>query len=255
MTLDRRTFTRTLALASGAAIAGFPGMSEAATPHPQPYATLIADAATGRILHRSGACATRHSPLSTFKIPLALIGFDSGILTDAHTPAWDYDPKIHDAHRPEEKQRTDPTTWESNSVVWYSQQLTTKLGAAKFKAYVDRFGYGNRDVSGGLTQAWLGSSLAISADEQVAFLRRMLAHKLVSAKAHQLAESVVPQFEGSGGWSVHGKTGSGVQTGWFVGWATKGKRRIVFARVGTGAEMQGSVARTAMLKEIGRLAG
>jgi beta-lactamase class D len=56
--------------------------------------TVLVDQATGAVLHRSGQCAARFSPCSTFKIPLALMGFDAGILKDAHDPAWDYDPRI-----------------------------------------------------------------------------------------------------------------------------------------------------------------
>ena len=148
---------------------------------------------------------------------------------------------------------------------------------AKFKAYVDRFGYGNRDVSGnpgkhdGLTQSWLLSSLTISADEQVAFLRRMLAHRLVSARAHVQAEAVIPVFAGHGGWQVRGKTGTGWMTdaageadrtrplGWFVGWANKAGRRVVFARLQAGPGMPldkgaGMTARAEMLAAIGGLA-
>ncbi len=269
MTMDRRTFAGTLLLGAGAAMAGFPGPGEAAPAARRVRATVLADAATGRVVHRSGVAATRFSPCSTFKIPLALMGFDSGILTDAHHPAWDYDPARHGARRAVEKQRTDPTSWEANSVVWYSQELTRKLGMARFQAYVDRFGYGNRDLAGnpgrqdGLTRAWLGTSLAISADEQVAFLRRMLARRLVSAGAHAKAEAIIPRFTGAGGWAVHGKTGSGSlpsgeHLGWFVGWADKGRRRLVFARVGAGADVPeagGMAMRDALLREIGRLAG
>jgi beta-lactamase class D len=271
MTLDRRTFTRSLALVTGATITGILPVRKAMAAPAHLRATVIADAATGRILHRSGACATRFSPCSTFKIPLALIGFDAGILKSAHDPAWDYRPEVFRGYRAEEKQRTDPSTWESNSVVWYSQELTTRLGAAKFKAYIDRFGYGNRDLRGnpgkndGLTQAWLGSSLLVSPDDQVAFLRRMLAHRLVSAQAHALAESIIPRFEGSGGWQVQGKTGSGwlddartTPMGWFVGWATKGKRRIVHASFEAEAgrkQLNGRDVREMLLKGLGGLAG
>jgi beta-lactamase class D len=269
--MDRRTFTRTLMLAGGAATVAFPGSSGASPTQGRARATALADAATGKLLHRSGACATRFSPCSTFKIPLALMGFDAGILTDSHAPAWGYDPRVHRAGRDAEKQRTDPSSWESNSVVWYSQEITRRLGAAKLKAYVDRFGYGNRDLAGnpgkrdGLTHSWLMSSLAISPDEQLAFLRRMLAHRLASRQAHALTESIIPVFEGSGGWRVHGKTGSGwvgadrtQPLGWFVGWAEKGKRRLVFARLEAGAGMSqpgGFAARKALLEAIGRLAG
>jgi beta-lactamase class D len=270
MKLDRRTFGGTLLLGAGAALAGLPGeAAEAMAAPPRLRATVLLDAATGRVVHRSGPCATRFTPCSTFKVPLALMGFDAGVLTDAHHPAWDYDPKRDAAHRAVEKARTDPARWEADSVVWYSQELTRKLGMQRFQTYVDRFGYGNRDLSGtpgkgdGLTRAWLMSSLRISPDEQAAFLRRMLAHRLVSASAHAKAEAIIPQFAGSGGWRVHGKTGSGglpdrSLLGWFVGWAEKGGRRLVFARFGAGEGMSdagGKQMREALLADIGRLAG
>lgn len=277
MTIDRRRFTTSLLLGTGAGILGFPQAASAAPAMARQSATLLVDQATGRILHRTGPCATRFSPCSTFKIPLALIGYDAGILTDAHHPAWDYRPAVHQAHRAEEKRRTDPTDWEFNSVVWYSQEITRRLGAARFGAFVDRIGYGNRDVSGnpgkddGLEQAWLCSSLAVSPDEQVAFLRRLLAGRLLSPGACARAAAIVPAFEGSGSWRVHGKTGSGwlrdgagqidhsEPLGWFVGWADKGPRRLVFARLqaggGTPDPSAGRTARTALLDEIARLAG
>ena len=46
--------------------------------------TLVIDAATNATLIRVGdRCDERLTPASTFKIPLSLIGFDSGILVDA----------------------------------------------------------------------------------------------------------------------------------------------------------------------------
>lgn len=278
MTMDRRSVLHGMAIGTGVAIAGIPEFSVAATETPL-RALLMVDVSTGKILHRSGICGSRFTPCSTFKIPLALMGFDAGILKDAHTPAWDYDPRIHQASRPEEKQRTDPTSFEKNSVIWFSREITGRLGAARFKAYVDRLGYGNRDVSGnpgkndGLTHSWLASSLRVSPDEQVSLVRRMLAGQLaVSKDAQRLTASILPVFEGSGGWTVHGKTGSGSMTGpdgksieskplgWFVGWADKGGRRVVFARFGAGSWMPqdragGRAMRDATLAEIGKLAG
>lgn len=276
MTIDRRSALGALVL--GAGCAGLPGLARA-LPAPGIRALVLADAATGRLLHRSGPAATRFTPCSTFKIPLALMGYDAGILIDAHNPAWDYDPRVHQASRDVEKQRTDPTSYEANSVIWYSREITRRLGAARFAAYVNRLGYGNRDVSGtpgtndGLTLSWLSSSLRVSPDEQVALLRAMLARKLpVSARAQAMTETILPVFEGSGGWTVHGKTGSGwtmgadgqpdrsSPLGWFVGWAVKGKRRLVFASFGSGAAIPsgqpgGFAMRSDLLKRIAALAG
>ena len=41
---------------------------------------LIADAATKRIVREQGACDTRITPASTFKIAISLMGCDAGFL-------------------------------------------------------------------------------------------------------------------------------------------------------------------------------
>ena len=205
--------------------------------------TLVVDAATGTALVRAGArCEERLSPASTFKVPLSLIGFDSGILRDADRPAWPYKEE-YQAWNDDWKRTTTPRTWLRDSVVWYSQVLTRTLGAEKFKQYVEMFGYGNRDVSGGLTTAWLASSLRISAVEQVEFVRRMVRRQLpVSRAAIDRTMAIMPMAV-RGGWRISGKTGTGFhrrpdgandedrQVGWFVGWAQREGRTLVLARL------------------------
>ncbi|HEY5818420.1 MAG TPA: class D beta-lactamase [Mesorhizobium sp.] len=210
--------------------------------------TLIADAATAQPLLRDGVCDRPVSPASTFKLPLAAMGFDAGILTGETAPAWKYRTEF-DAPKRDHK-TVDPAIWERDSVLWYSRELTRRLGEERFAAYVAKFGYGNADVSGdpgqrnGLSHSWLSSSLLISADQQAEFIRRLLADQLpVSAKAAALTRAVVPSFPAGDGWTVHGKTGSifmrgrngkfdrARPIGWFVGWADKGGRRVIFARL------------------------
>ena len=114
-----------------------------------------------------------------------------------------------------------------------------------------RFNYGNQDLSGnpgmndGLTQAWLDSSLQISPLEQVAFLHRLVTRQLgVSPRAYDMTARLTAVGTLPGGWAVHGKTGTGYrmngerggpdlhrQIGWFVGWASRDARTIVFACV------------------------
>lgn len=89
--------------------------------------TLLVEAAAGRVIHESGDCATRNSPASTFKLPLAVMGFDAGILKDPHAPVWPYRAEYR-ASRDEARRDADPTWWLKESIVWYSQQLTLKLG-------------------------------------------------------------------------------------------------------------------------------
>ncbi len=252
-------------------LTGFP--AEAATQKPI-ACTLILDARSGNEIHRQGACGERFSPASTFKLPLALMGYDAGILKDERVPAWSWRRGIE---APKRDHRTvDPTIWERDSVLWYSREVTKRLGRDEFANYVKKLGYGNQDVSGdkdrdnGLTHSWLSSSLVISADEQAQLIRRLLSDALpISRQAQASTRMIIPTFDAPGGWRVHGKTGSiwlrnksgyydrKRPIGWFVGWAEKGGQRIVFARLEIGAkksaEAKGPVVRALFLKELAKL--
>lgn len=206
-------------------------------------------AGEGRLLVEEGNCSERHAPASTFKIAIALMGYDAGILTAPHAPELPFRKGYVD-WREAWKEPSDPTRWMRESVVWYSQQVTTRLGAERFQEYVNAFDYGNRDVSGdkgegnGLTDAWLSSSLRISPREQVAFLQKLLAGALpVSAEAVENTTAIIDYGVRPGGWHVYGKTGTGLPRdqhgslmwghpfGWFVGWAEREGRTVVFARL------------------------
>jgi beta-lactamase class D len=211
--------------------------------------TLIVDAATGATQVRIGdRCDERQTPASSFKVPLALIGFDSGILQDSDRPAWPYREE-YAAWDDLWKRTTTPTTWMRDSVVWYSQELTRRLGAERFQQYLDRFDYGNRDASGhpgrgdGLTTAWLSTSLRISPSEQVAFLRRLVLRQLPVSRPATARTMAIMTTMIVDGWRISGKTGTGYrrlddgtydrdrQVGWFVGWARRSGRTLVFARL------------------------
>lgn len=215
--------------------------------------TLIADAMTGKTLYETGECTRRVSPCSSFKLPLAIMGFDSGILQSPKSPIWELKPEYNPSPRDQAYKQVYPALWQSESVVWFSQQLTSRLGLDRFAEYVKKFEYGNQDVSGdsgrhnGLTQSWLMSSLALSPREQIQFLLRFTAHKLpVSETAYSMTRATIPQYQAANGWTVHGKSGSGwlrdsdgkinenQPQGWFVGWAEKDGRSVVFARLEIG---------------------
>lgn len=225
----------------------------------------------GEVLRKEGDCEKRFAPASTFKLPLAVMGFDSGILRDAHTPRWPFTTKYGPiAER--EQQETDPAIWLKDSIIWYSRQLTEQLGAKKFAGYLEQFDYGNRDASGtpdkrdGLLNAWLFTSLQISVREQVEFVRKLLALDLgVSAHACNMTLATLPRFT-AGEWQVQGKTGSGwlrdaqgnydksFPQGWFIGFAMCDKQQLIFARHydGTQAirEPAGHLMRDQILAEL-----
>ena len=218
--------------------------------------TLAKDAVSGDVLVEEGDCAGRMAPASTFKIAIALMGFDSGILKSPDAPELPFK-EGYVYWRPEWKQPTTPARWMKYSVVWYSQQVTQKLGKREYQRYAEAFEYGNADVSGdpgknnGLTRAWLSSSLQISPHEQVDFLRRMIGGQLpVSADAVEKTAAITDYGTKGDGWHVHGKTGAGLPRGsdgellrgqpfgWFVGWAEKDGREVVFARLIRDGERQ-----------------
>lgn len=194
----------------------------------------------GQTLQSEGDCKTQYAPQSTFKIALSLIGFDSGIFESESKPAWtlpiDVDPYINIC-----KGTHNPRTWIRDSCLWYSRILTTKLGMEHFQTYINKFDYGNRDLSGGLTDSWISSSLKISPLEQTEFLQRIVEHKLgISKESYEKTKNIMFVQELAGGWKLYGKTGNGskidkhgnktdLQQGWFVGYIEKNNRHILFA--------------------------
>jgi beta-lactamase class D len=198
------------------------------------------DLATNKLVVRSDdrRCALRTSPCSTFKVPLALMAFDAGLLVDENS-SLKWDGKVTSRESWNHDQTA--TSWMQNSVVWFSQRLSPMLGMDKVKSYLKRFDYGNQDMTGGLTVAWLSSSLAISPDEQLTFWRKFWREELpVSKHAFAMTKAITFVDKSPAGWTLHGKTGSGGAdakgpngdasrwTGWFVGHVSRGDREYLF---------------------------
>lgn len=204
--------------------------------HAAEICTAIADAASGKVLLQRGDCQRQVTPASTFKIPISLMGYDAGFLKDEQTPELPFLPGYVD-WRPSWRSATAPAKWMSESVVWYSQLVTRFLGMQRFAAYTRRFEYGNADVTGdathdGLSAAWLESSLRISPLGQLSFLGKVVNRQLgVSEHAYAMTARLTQLNRSPDGWRINGKTGSGAGYGWYVGWASKGARTYVFARL------------------------
>jgi beta-lactamase class D len=211
-----------------------------------------------KILKQEGDCKSRHAPCSTFKVAIALMGYNEGILIDEDHPELPFNPGYVD-WRKVWKQPHTPRSWIKNSTLWFSRVITQKLGMAKFKEYLAKFDYGNQDVSGdkgknnGLTNAWLSSSLEISPEEQVAFLQKLLDNKLpVGLKAQEITKNILFVEDLEDGWKLYGKTAGGVKLNhdrtrklafkiaWFIGWIQKGKRTIIFVQYIENKDKQGA---------------
>lgn len=176
-------------------------------------------------------CAERFSPCSTFKIPNSLIGLETGVLADAdHELKWD---GVKGWREITNQDHTLRSAFKY-SVVWYYQRVAEMIGEKRMRQWLDRIEYGNRDISAGLTQFWLGQSLKISADEQVAFLLKLQRGELPFSKRTQDIVRDIMVLSGGGDWILRGKTGTNAREGktvlgWFVGYLTHGEEAYVFA--------------------------
>jgi len=239
--------------------------------------TVVADASTGGMLVQQGNCAERYTPASTFKVALSLMGYDSGFLGDAHAPKLPFREGYADWGGENWTQATDPTRWMKYSVVWFSQVMAQSLGEQNLHRYAVKFDYGNADFGGdpgknnGLERAWISSSLKISPLEQVAFLRKLVNRELpVSSRATDMTMKIMETAELPDGWTAQGKTGMAYPRkqddtfdydhpwGWYVGWATRGERTLVFARLVQEEKRQkgsaGARVRDGLFKEFSSLA-
>ena len=191
---------------------------------------------------------TRLPPCSTFKVFHALIGLDSGVLDrdDARThmkwngkpssiAAWNHDQTLASAMR--------------HSVVWYFQRVAAGIGEERMQRGLDRIGYGNRDISGGLTRFWLQSSLKISPREQVGLLRALFNGSLPFAAEDIAVVKRDITLSSGKGLRFMGKTGSGSDDadrgiiGWFVGGVETPHNRWSFAVNIQGPDASGVRAR------------
>ncbi|GAB4184709.1 MAG: hypothetical protein Tsb0015_01060 [Simkaniaceae bacterium] len=173
------------------------------------------------------------TPCCTFNIALSLMGYDCGILENQNNPIWDFR-EGYAAYFDSWKAPQDPLSWIKNSCVWYSQILASKLGPEIIQNYLQLFDYGNQDMSGGLSKAWLSSSLKISPKEQVVFLQKILREEIpLLGDALSTAKSLFFIEELPSGWKLFGKTGLGKEEdreiGWFVGWIETEEKCFPFA--------------------------
>jgi beta-lactamase class D len=192
-------------------------------------------------------CATRLSPASTYKIPHALIGLETGAITETTVEKWD-----GVKHPDQPKWNLDHTVFSAMkpSVLWFFQRIAPRIGADRAHDWLQRFQYGNTDTSGPITLYWVNGRLRISPDEQLAFLTKFYGGTLPVKKidvdrlkeAMLQAPGTVENARGvhrlDAAWrkgiALNSKTGattieSGESVSWLVGQLTVDDRTLTFA--------------------------
>jgi beta-lactamase class D len=177
-------------------------------------------------------CQEAVLPASTFKIPHSMVAFETGAVDSPDTiipwdhrtysnDDWNQDLKFRDAFR--------------LSCVPCYRAIARKVGAASEQEWLNKLGYGNRDMSGGADMFWLRGGLRISPVEQIDFLRRFDGNELpISTRTADWVRDIMT-LDVTENYVLRGKTGSTSppdeprELGWFVGWLELGERRVFFA--------------------------
>jgi beta-lactamase class D len=185
-------------------------------------------------------CQERFVACSTFKVPLSVMAFDAGLLANEdEILKWDGKIEAREVVNRDHNARG----WMKDSVVWFSKRLTPQLGKERFEKYLKDFNYGNQDLSGGITEAWLIApgtrepALKISAYEQVDFMKRLWKDDFpVSKRAMQITRELMYLETLSNGFKLSGKTGSNFyddkkRLGWFIAHLENGDREYIAVTV------------------------
>lgn len=190
---------------------------------------LLDEATSTYTIINSNRAYTRFTPASTFKIANSVIALETGTLSgtdvslrvdlDAYPqqdwwqPAWATDSyNLRGAFQ--------------NSVFPIYRSIAADIGEQNMQTYLNNFAYGNQDISSGLDNFWVAGSLAISAVEQVDFLRELNrnGYGLSDNSMNGLREIML--VEESGFHQLYAKTGAalledGNVVFWYVGFIEK----------------------------------
>ncbi|MEX0708892.1 MAG: penicillin-binding transpeptidase domain-containing protein [Woeseia sp.] len=199
---------------------------------------------TGTILiHdlRGGSFVAGHSeridqpllPASTFKIFSSLVALETGVIDGPDSIIrWDGVTRSREVLNQDLPLRQ---AFRVSAVPHY-QDLVRRIGHERMQQFIDRAGYGNRDISGGIELFWLSGGLRITPREQVAFLARLYRNELPFSHATMEAVREMMVTDDGNGYTIRAKTGWAAppnegNTGWWTGWVERGDSVYVFATV------------------------
>ena len=173
----------------------------------------------------------RTSPNSTYKIYTALFGLEESIITPNDSViAW------NGTAYPFQTWNTDQDLYSAmqSSVNWYFQEIDKQLGASAIKNYIEKIGYGNKNINSNLSSYWMESTLKISPIEQVELLTDLYNNNFGFTPEN--VNTVKDSFclFSSENKSFYGKTGTGRidgqdLNGWFVGFVETAGNTYFFA--------------------------
>ena len=205
----------------------------------------------------------RFSPASTFKIVNALIGLQTGRITDDRMVIrWD------GIKRPVDSWNKDMTMAEAFKVscVPYFQEVARRIGRDTMQRWIDSIGYGNKNITGPIDSFWLNNKLKISPDEQLGLVKRLYFDQLPFRKSVQQMLRDVMLQEDNTAYKLSYKTGwdadeKGNDIGWVTGWIEENNHVYFFVtfvrslKPGTDINAVRMNITRAVLKQLGFMEG
>ena len=223
---------------------------------------VVTDTLTGETYVSDPALAREEfGPCSTFKIWNTLIGLEEGILKNPDEPFWKWDGE----KRSFPDWNRDLTLREAfqASCVPAFQELARKIGPERMQEWLDKLGYGNKDMCERPDSFWLPRAgqpnILITPEEQAALINKLLTGKLPVKKETVDTLLNIMRIESTARSTLFGKTGSGLRAskdgpsadndfdmGWLVGVLDSGGHKYSYACLMLGPGLGGKDARGAV---------
>ncbi|HCF64394.1 MAG TPA: class D beta-lactamase [Chitinophagaceae bacterium] len=172
----------------------------------------------------------RFLPASTFKVVNALIGLETGAITnDSMVIRWD---GVRRDVKEWNKSLSLPEAFKVSSVPYF-QEVARRIGKDTLQRYINTLGYGNMNLEGPVDSFWLNNALKISPDEQLGLMKQLYFDQLPFRKSVQQSvrnmmlqeDNTLYQLSYKTGWGFNEKNES---IGWVVGWIEENRHVYFF---------------------------
>ncbi len=224
--------------------------------------SLFDNATGGVTVYNLKLDTQRFLPASTFKIVNALIGIETGRITDEKMVIpWDGLQRWN-------KDWNQNLTMEQAfklSAVPYFQEVARRIGKDTMQQWIDTLKYGNMNVSGAIDTFWLDNTLKISPDEQLGLVKKLYFDQLPFQKRSQQIVRDVMLMENNTQYKFSYKTGAALDEfknliGWMVGWVEENRHVYFFVTLirtpdrGTDVNVRMNITK-AILNQLGFFKG
>ena len=180
----------------------------------------------GAFVYNATRAKVRYSPASTFKIPHTLFALQhEAVRSEFQVFKWDGVRRTFSGHNKDQDLRSAMRY----STLWVYQGFAKQIGESQARQYLSSIDYGNADPTTSTGDYWVDGNLRISAEEQIAFLKRLYRNQLPFPVEYQRLVKDLMINEADYEWILRAKTGWEGRYGWWVGWVEWPEGPVFFA--------------------------